>query len=90
MIDLLIIVVRWLAAFRSGGDVLARRERFLPPVRAVCGWDRGDARAIGALGDIGWMTVRLDLRSCVPVLSGVASARRDPVTRRIPPRGGGA
>ena len=76
MIDLLMIVVRWLAGFRSGAETTARPKRSLPPVRAVCGLRRGMDCAIDALRDIGWMTVRLDSRSCVRVLS-----RSSPVWR---------
>ena len=41
MIDLLMIIIRWLAGLLPGGEVVARRE-FLPiPVRADCGPRRG-------------------------------------------------
>jgi hypothetical protein len=89
MIDLLMIVVRWLAGFRSGGDMVARSERLLPPVRAVCGLRRGNGRAMGALLGIGWMTVRLDSLSCVRVLSGSSSVWRGSTARCTNPRCGG-
>ena len=90
MIELLMIVVRWLAGFRSGGDAAARSASFLPAVRAVCGVRRGNNRAIGAFPDIGWMTVRLDSLSCVRVLSGSSSARRGSTAWCTTPRRGGA
>jgi hypothetical protein len=89
MIDLLMIVVRWLAGFRMGG-VAAGSENFLPTLRAVCGLRRGSDRAIGAFLDIGWMTVRLDSLSCVRVLSGSSSPGRGSMAWCTTPRRGGA
>ena len=80
MLDLLMIVVRWLAGLGSGGDLAVRPKCFLPPVRAVCSLRRGNNPAVDAILDIGWMAVRLDSLSCVRVLSGSSPARRGSTT----------
>jgi hypothetical protein len=90
MIDLLIVVVRWLAGLRSDGNRAVRSDRFLPPLWAVCGLRGVGSHAADVLRDIGWMMVRLDSLSCVRVLSGSSSARRGPVTGCTTPRYGGA
>jgi hypothetical protein len=90
MIDLLMIVVRWLAGFRLVGDAAAGSESFLYPLWAVCGLRRGSGCALGAFLDIGWMTVRLDSLSCVRVLSGSSSPRRGSTAWCTTPRCGGA
>jgi hypothetical protein len=89
MIDLLMIVVRWLTGFRVGG-VAAGSENFLPTLLVVCGLRRGSDRAIGAFLDIGWMTVRLDSRSCVRVLSDSSPPGRGSMAWYTTPRCGGA
>jgi hypothetical protein len=90
MIDLLMIVVHWLAGFRRGGGASAGPASFLPPARAVCPARGGSDRRLGEFLDIGWMTVRLDSLSCVRVLSGSSSARRDPTACCTTPHYGGA
>jgi hypothetical protein len=90
MIDLVMIVVRWLAGFRVVGDVAVGSQGFPPPVRAVGGLRRRSERAVGALLGIGWMTVRLDPLSCVRVPSGSSSPRRGSAAWCTTPRYGGA
>jgi hypothetical protein len=89
MIDVLMIVVRWLAGFRFGGAIAVASESFLPPARAVCGLRREGNRAVGAFPDIGWMTVRLDSVLCVRVLSDSSPLRPGSTALCVTPRCGG-
>ena len=89
MIDLLMLVIRCLGGLRRGGETVAGRNGFFPPVRAVGGMRREIDRVIATLLDVRWMTVRLDSLSCVRVLSGSSSARRGPMPRWVPPHRGG-
>ncbi len=59
MIDLLMIMIRWVAGLVLGGETVARRE-FLPvPVRAEFGPRRDGCYPASSPG-VGWMTMRLD------------------------------
>ena len=88
MIELLMIVVRWLAGFGFGGEVAAGSASFVARVgRSAI--TRGSGRAIGAFPGIGWMTVRLDSLSSMRVLSGSSSVWRGPAAWCTTPRCGG-
>jgi hypothetical protein len=74
MIDMLMIILRWMAGLLPGGAMLVRRE-FLPiPVRADFGPCRGGFYPASSPG-VGWMTMRLDPVPYAHVLSRPAPAR---------------
>jgi hypothetical protein len=88
MIDLLMIMIRWVAGLVFGDEMVARRE-FLPvPVWADFG-PRRSGYYPGSSPGIGWMTMRLDPVPRVHVLSQFALARDALATRprSMPPRG---
>jgi hypothetical protein len=71
MMDMLMIIVRWLVGLLPGGLVIARSE-FVPlPVRADFGLRRGGCYPASSPG-VGWMTMRLD--SVLPASMSFSSA----------------
>jgi hypothetical protein len=88
ILELLMIIVRWLAML-FGGDIQSIRQEYaLVPVRATSAPHRADCCPAG-FPDIGWMTMRLDPVLPVRVWSDRALARAESATRlRLMPRGG--
>lgn len=91
MIDLLCIIVRWLAGF-TATDVVAWEvcQCSKPSVQAAFGPCRWGHRAVEAPPGIG-LTMRLDSMLLVPVRLELAPVRRGSVQRlnKRPPFGGG-
>jgi hypothetical protein len=75
MIELLMIVVRWLVSFGLPERLAARPAHRPLALSAVCVLRRGGYRAIGVSPGIGWMTMRLDPLWCAQESSGPPSAR---------------
>jgi hypothetical protein len=74
MIDLLAIIIRWLAGVLPGGEAVAR-ARCLPLLASAgCGPRLGGCYPASSPG-IGWMTMRLDPILGVCKLSRTALAR---------------
>jgi hypothetical protein len=71
MIDVLMIIVRWLVGLLPGNLAIARREFALIPIRADFGLRRGGCYPASSPG-VGWMTMRLD--SVLPVSMSFPSA----------------
>jgi hypothetical protein len=74
MIELMLIILRWIAGFFLGDDFFARRELLLVPVRADFDSRRGGCYPTSSPG-VGWMTMRLDPVSWGYLLSQSASPR---------------
>ena len=88
MIDLLMIMIRWVAGLVPGGETVAHRE-FLPvPVRAEFGPGRDGCYPASSPG-VGWMTMRLDpvLPAHVLSQSALAQCLGNPSTVYASPRG---
>ena len=80
MMDLLVIVIQWIAGLLSGGDQIARRE-FVPVlVRTDFGSRRGGCYPVSSPG-LGGMTMRLDSVPRAHVVSQSAFARGALATR---------
>jgi len=80
MMDLLVMVIQWIAGLLPGGDTIARGE-FVPiPVRADFSSRRGGSYPASSPG-VGGMTMRLDSVPRAHVLSQSAFARGAWATR---------
>jgi hypothetical protein len=90
MIELLMIIVRWLASIGLVGRVAARLVHSSISYWAVCVSRRGGNSAVGALPGIGWKKMRLDPVSYVLMLPSPSYARRGSTTCIIPLPFGGA
>jgi hypothetical protein len=89
MIELLMIIVRWLVGFQAVGQAVDRPKLAPVPFSVVRALRRGGYRALGPQPGIGWMTMRLDSVSCVHKLSCPSSARRGSMAWFITPLSGG-
>jgi hypothetical protein len=89
MIELMMIVVRWLVSFRSVCHQIVRLATPSLAYWANSGLRGGGYGAIGAPPGIGWMTMRLDPVWCANMSSSPPDAWRGSMPSFIDPPCGG-
>jgi hypothetical protein len=89
MIELLMIIVRWLASVGLVGRVAGGSSHSSISYWAVCVSRRGGNSAVGVLPGIGWMKMRLDPVSYVLMLPSPSYSRWGSTTCIMPQPFGG-